>query len=498
MYRIRTTKTSSGAIAIQVVRYVNRKMIVAVHIGSAHNNEELMALKKIALIWIEKETKQLSLFPVATNSHLVSLDKCRYLGVRYGFIYKILTQVIKHFGFCSLTEKKMFADLVLIRIIEPASKLHSLELLKELFDINYLRKDFYRYLPEFVQLKDKAESKVLALAKKEFGFDFSLVFYDVTTLYFETFESDEFRKPGFSKDNKSQQPQVLIGLIVDAQGFPVAYEIFEGDKFEGHTLIPIISAFQKKHAIEKLTVVADAAMISLDNVKALKANELSYIVGARIGNLPIKLIEEISSGLAQEDGNSLRVETEHGTLVCDFSVKRYRKDKTDMNKQILRAEKLLADPTKAKRAKFVKGKGKTELELNNELIEKTKLLLGLKGYYTNLSEKDADNRTIIKQYHGLWHVELAFRIAKSDLEIRPIFHFKQQTIAAHILICFMALAICKYLEIKTEKSTRKIVRILKNVTDARIKNTLTGREIIMRSEISAEIKEILLKIGLSY
>lgn len=224
----------------------------------------------------------------------------------------------------------MFANLVLIRIIEPASKLHSLELLKELFNINYLRKDFYRYLSKFVQLKDKAESKVLVCAKKEFGFDFSLVFYDVTTLYFETFESDELRKPGFSKDNKSQQPQVLIGLIVDTHGFPVVYEMFEGNKFEDHTLIPIISAFQKKHAIEKLTVVADAAMISLDNVKALKANELSYIVGARIGNLSIKLIKKISSGLAQEDGNSLRIETEHGTLVCDFSVKRYRKDKTDM------------------------------------------------------------------------------------------------------------------------------------------------------------------------
>lgn len=498
MYHIRTTKTPSKATAVQIVRYENRKLIVAAHIGSSHNEEELIALKKAAALWIEKESKQHPLFPVLSHANLIPLDKCQYLGILYGFIYETLMQVIKHFGFCSLTERKMFADLVLIRIVEPASKLHSLELLETYFNIKYRRKDFYRYLPEFVSLKDQAESKIIALAKKEFNFDFSLVFYDVTTLYFETFEPDELRKPGFSKDNKSQQPQILVGLIVDAQGFPAAYEMFEGNTFEGHTLIPIISAFKSKHGINTLTVVADAAMISMDNVKALAANKLSYIVGARLGNLPLKLIREISTGLKQQDGASLRVTTERGMLICDFKLKRFRKDKHEMDKQITKAKQLLAHPAKAKRIKFVKGRGKTKLELNDELIEKTESLLGIKGYYTNLSEQEADNQTIIRQYHNLWHVELSFRIAKSDLEIRPIYHFKQQTISVHILICFMALAICKYMEIKTGESTRQIVKILKSVTDAIIKNTLTGEEMTMRSEITANIKEMLSKLGLSY
>ena len=498
MYHIRTTKTSSSATAVQVVKYENRKMIIAAHIGSAHNPEELNALKKTAALWIEKESKQRPLFPQSNscNGNFIQLDKCQYLGARYGFIYDILMQVIKHFSFCSLTDKKMFIDLVIIRIVEPASKLHSLELLDEFFGIKYLRKDFYRYLPEFILLKDKTESKVLTLAKNEFDFDFSLVFYDVTTLYFETFQSDELRRPGFSKDNKSQQPQILIGLV-DAQGFPVAYEIFKGNKFEGHTFIPIISAFKRKNQIKKLTVVADAAMISMDNVRALERNKLSYIVGARTSNLPIKLIKEISLKLGKKDGANLRIKTEHGQLVCDFSLKRYRKDKFEMDKQIMKAEMLLKNPARAKRVKFVKGKNKTELEINNELIQKTKSLLGVKGYYTNLTE-EVDNLTIIKHYHNLWHVEQAFRIAKSDLEIRPIFHFKEHTIEAHILICFMALAVCKYMEIKTAKSTKQIVRILRSVTDARIKNTLTGEEITMRSEITAEITEILSKFGVSY
>lgn len=498
MYHIRTTKTSSKATAVQVVRYENRKLIVAAHIGSAHNKEELNVLKKSASAWIEKTSKQSSLFPAnQLSANFIQLDKCRYLGVRYAFIHEILMQVIKHFDFCSLSDKTMLADLIIIRIIEPASKLHSLELLDEFFNIKYWRKDFYRYLPEFALLKDKIENKILALAKNEFDFDFSLVFYDVTTLYFETFQSDELRKPGFSKDNKSQQPQVLIGLIVDMQGFPVAYEMFRGNEFEGKTFIPIISAFKRKYDVKELTVVADAAMLSLDNVEALKVNGLSYIVGGRISNLSAKLIGEIDSKLERKNKASIRLETEHGSLICDFSEKRYHKDKADMDKQIKKAEMLLKNPGRAKRAKFVKGKTKTELEMNSELVEKTKLLLGIKGYYTNLPEK-INNETIIKQYHNLWHIELAFRIAKSDLEIRPIYHFKQQTIEVHILICFAALAICKYMEIKTGRSTRQIVKILKSVTDARIKNMLTGEEIIMRSEITTEINEIILKLGLSY
>ncbi|MDP3899622.1 MAG: hypothetical protein Q8Q23_00920 [bacterium] len=205
MYHIRTTKTSSKATAVQVVRYEDRKLIVAAHVGSAHNAEELNALKKSASVWIEKASKQASLFPVSQlSANFIQLDKCRYLGVRYGFIHEVLMRIAGHFDFCSLTDKAMFIDLIIIRIIEPASKLYSLELLNEFFNIKYLRKDFYRYLPEFALLKDKTENKILALAKNEFNFDFSLVFYDVTTLYFETFQSDELRKPGFSKDNKSQ------------------------------------------------------------------------------------------------------------------------------------------------------------------------------------------------------------------------------------------------------------------------------------------------------
>lgn len=498
MYYPRTTKTASGATAVQVIRYENRKLVVIAHIGSAHNQEELKSLKGSARKLIKKISKQRSLFPTTnpTTPNLISLEKCCYLGFRYNFIYEILAQLFIRFKFHSL-RLNILTDLVLMRIIEPTSKLMTIKLLDEFFGIKYSRRRFYEALPKIVALKDKVESKVIAIAKKELNFDFSLVFYDVTTLYFESFTSDEFRQHGFSKDNKFQQPQILVGLVVNKDGFPVAYETFAGNKFEGHTLIPVISAFKRKHKIDNLTVVADAAMISLENIRILTNNNLRYIVGARIGNLSAPLLKTINRRLRGVDGASIRAATKHGILVCDFSLKRYRKDKRELEKQIKKARNLLREPSTIKRTKFVKSEGQLGYRLNTELIEKTKLLLGIKGYYTNLGTS-VSNTMIIEYYHNLWHVEQAFRIAKSDLQMRPMYHFRKPSIQAHVLICFMALSVCKYMEIKSGKSIHKLVRLLKSVTDARILNDWTSKEIVLRSEISEEIKDILFKLNVSY
>jgi transposase len=474
-------------------------MVVLAHVGSARNENEISALKDKAAAWIKANHPQKSLFPKNDASlKSISLDKCEYMGIRYRFIYEALSKVLAGFNFDSLPGlRKMMLDLAVIRIIEPASKLRSLELLDEYFGLSYDRMEFYRHAKQFTALKDQIEIKILDFAKKELSFDFSVVFYDVTTLYFESFKSDDLRKPGFSKDNKSQQPQILIGLIVNSLGFPVAYDIFDGSKFEGHTIIPTITAFKEKHRIDSLTVVADAAMISLENVKALEANNLSYIVGARLGNLSKKTISEISAQLDRRDQANCRIAAPAGSLICDFSLKRYRKDKSDMEKHLKKAEALMKSSSVVKRAKFIRNKDKAEYELNEGLIEKTRSLLGIKGYYTNLPEQTA-SAEIISQYRNLWKIEKAFRISKNDLEIRPIYHFKEHSIKAHILICFISLAVCKYMEIQTGQSTERLVRTLKGVTDAIMLDTVTGKEIIMRSRISDEVKIILTKLNLSY
>jgi len=211
----------------------------------------------------------------------------------------------------------------------------------------------------------------------------------------------------------------------------------------------------------------------------------------------MKTIKEISRKPGSKDSATIRMKTNHGDLICEFSQKRFLKDKREMEKQIIRAEKLLKNPGNIKRVKFISPKGQ-DYKLNTSLIEKSKLLLGIKGYYTNLSSTEADDQLVIEQYHNLWHVEQAFRISKSDLQIRPMFHFKQQMIEAHILICFMALAVCKYMELKTGRSIKSSLKLLSGVTDARLVNTLSGEEIILRSPINDEIQKVLKKLNILF
>lgn len=283
-------------------------------------------------------------------------------------------------------------------------------------------------------------------AKKQYGFNYGLLFYDVTTLYFETFIEDELRRNGFSKDNKSQQPQIVVALMVSPEGFPVNYEIYSGNTFEGHTLIPSIRSFIKKHQVEHFTVVADAAMISTENIAALIAEKVNYIVGARLGNISADLLSAVDASLPRTDGSTIRIKTDNGYLICSFSKKRYNKDKHEMQKQIDRAKLVLTQPSKAKKIKYLNSVD-SKMTLNEKLIEKSMKLLGIKGYYTDIEQEAANNETIINRYHDLYKIEQAFRVSKNDLQTRPIFHFKEEPIQLHMLICFMALAISKHIEL---------------------------------------------------
>jgi transposase len=289
---------------------------------------------------------------------------------------------LKEIGFNELTHS-LLRDLVIVRIFEPASKLRSIELLEQYFGVVHQRKNYYKMAPELLKLKEEVENKVVAFAKKIYSFNFDILFYDVTTLYFETFEEDELRKNGFSKDNKSQQPQILIALMVTKEGFPITYEVFSGNTFEGNAFIPVIQKFNVKHKVKEFTVVADAAMISSENVRQLIDNKINDIVGARLGNLSESLIDEINKNICREDGKSIRIKTSNGFLICSFSSIRYRKDKYEMGKQIEKAQTIINQPSKSKKTKFTKVNAE-KLELNKELIEKTQKLLGIKGYYTNI------------------------------------------------------------------------------------------------------------------
>jgi len=492
--KIREVKTGSGKIAVQVYYLHNRRRVIVKHLGSAMTIEELDTLKLQAQQFIEDYSNQKSLFPPLKSGAYSYLDQYECVGFFYRFFYDTIQRLIAQIGLVELLSS-LFKDLVTIRILEPASKLRSIDLIQAYFGMQHRRQNYYKEAKKWISLKDEVLEKVNDFAQKEYGFDYSLIFYDVTTLYFETFEGDDLRKTGFSKDSKSQQPQILVGLMVSKEGFPLAFDIFPGNTFEGHTILPVVRAFILKNNVKRFTVVADAAMISADNIKELKAEGIHYIVGARLGNLPQSIFEEINAKIMREDGKTIRIKTDKGYLICSFSNTRYRKDKYEMDKQILKAQTIIKSPSKNTKAKFVKAHNE-KLKINDDLIQKTTKLLGIKGYYTDMSEQDISTSKVIERYHELYKVEQAFRVAKSDLETRPIFHFKEDPIKLHLLICFLALVISKHIEIKTGLSIKRFNTEVKKVADAKMVNKLTQKEVIVGGKLSETATELLSKLNL--
>lgn len=493
MLHIRVVKTKGNSRSVQVYRYQHSKRVIVKHIGSGTTDKEIFALEEMARVFIADYTKQLYLFEDAKpNQETVLISQCEYIGIHYSYLYDVLRSIQHQIGY-TLDADTLLNDFVLMRVFEPSSKLRSIELMDVYFGIKHRRQRFYESAPNWLLLKETIERRTLDFAKKQYGFNFSLLFYDVTTLYFETFTEDGLRKNGFSKDNKSQQPQIVVALMVTPEGFPISYEVFSGNTFEGHTLIPFITSFIKKHKVEAFTVVADAAMISNENVVALRTEKINYIVGARLGNISAEMLKTIDNKLHRTDGSVIRLKTDNGFLICSFSKKRFNKDKYEMNKQIDRAKLMLSQPSKVKKVKYIKS-SQSKIALNEKLIEKTTKLLGVKGYYTDIEETVANNATIISRYHDLYKVEQAFRVSKNDLKTRPIFHFKEEPIQLHILICFMALAVSKHIEISSKLSIRAFLDHCKKITDARLLNKITKKELKMRTHVPNHLKEIISKI----
>ena len=236
MLKVRRVKTGSGKTAVQIVKRSGRRTFVVKHIGTASSKPELEKLVRIAQNTILKKEKTTPLFPeffTESKYDLVSIEHLKIVASRHTFAYELLGEYYKLSGFEKLNSD-LLKNLAIMRVVEPTSKLRSIKLLKRYFDISFSKNYLYKNLPSLNQLKESVERVAVQCAKRHFSFNFNLVFFDVTTLYFETFKEDKenFRKPGFSKDNKPNQPQILVSLVVTKEGYPVACDTFEGNKFE--------------------------------------------------------------------------------------------------------------------------------------------------------------------------------------------------------------------------------------------------------------------------
>jgi transposase len=271
----------------------------------------------------------------------------------------------------------------------------------------------------------------------------------MTTLYFEASEEDDYRIAGFSKDGKHQQPQIMIGLLVSNHGYPIGYQIFQGNTSETKTLIPVLEAFRDKFNIDKPIIVADAALLSEKNIHALQQNGYEYILGARLKN-ESEDIKQTVRGLEVEADKPKELKNKYGRLIVSYSAKRAVNDRRNREKGLKRLEKKVKSGKLTKEHinnrgynKYLELFGEVNITINYNKYEADSVWDGLKGYVTNTQ---LSRKNVIGNYSQLWQVEKAFRISKTDLRIRPIFHRLKNRIEAHICICFTAYAIYKELE----------------------------------------------------
>jgi transposase len=477
MAYIRKVKTSSGATAVQIAYKDHGRVVKIVHIGSSHTEDELRILLELARKQLH--ANQLDLFPDPQSSLRV--------GMKRSFsdlLWKTLKEQYNQMGFSQL-EDGVFESIVLARIVEPTSKVDSLRVMTDLGVEQFKKTTLFRCLSKVIE-KDyrKALSQVCFQYAARDGL--SLVLYDVTTLYFEAEREDTYRKPGLSKERRLE-PQIIIGLLVDRFGFPLALNSFEGNTAETKTILPVVEAYQSQHGLTKTTIVADSAMMSKSNLAALSAAGYTYIVGSRMHKIPYDIAEYQKSGelsdqqiiVSQEDGYR---------VIYQYRAKRAALDLRNIEKQVAKAKNVISGQIPTNRTKFLSITAKTK-QLNQKLIDKAKALAGIKGYVTNLNIPDED---VIAHYHQLFQVEATFRMAKSDLKARPIFHRKRDPIEAHLTVVFAALAISRYIEYRTGMSIKKFVQLLRPYRSGIV--SINGKEYLAAPEIPKPVRDTLEKL----
>ena len=423
---VRKVKTKSKATAVQIVsKHLGVRKIVE-HIGSAHDDAELAALVAVAKEKINTGQLAFDLDALSSPSAPVTAAP-QVAGSRARVLWEVLEDAYARIGFDAIGDET-FKRLVLARVIEPTSKTDTIRVLDELGvpGVPSIR-TIWRVLARSIERdwRDVACRAAYAYAARDNTL--GLVLYDATTLYFEAEYEDELRRVGMSKERRVD-PQILVGLLVDRDGFPLELHTFTGNTAETRTLIPVLQSFQERHGTDDLVVVADAGMLSAGNLNALEDAGFRFIVGSRITKAPYDLAEHFErNGNVFADGQVLESARVMGTgpnararrVVYHYSWQREKRDNLTLNKQIERAEKIANGSKPVKKDRFVKlASGRPGVDWN--LVERARMLLGLKGYVTNIPASTLDGHAVVGAYHDLFQVERSFRMAKTDLRARPI------------------------------------------------------------------------------
>jgi hypothetical protein len=473
---VRTVRTASGATAVQIV-YSNRGGRRDIeHVGSAHGPGELEVLRGEAARRLRGGQGVLD---------LEGLDSAG--GGPYPIVWRqakalwdVLEAAYRGVGFTSRLGDEVFKKLVLARVVEPSSKLEALNVLSRLGveapSYSTVKRALPRYAdPGWRDRVSKACGDHVNVA------DLRLCLYDVTTLYFEIHEEDDLRKPGFSKERRLE-PQILVGLLTGPDGFPLHVGVFEGNKAETKTMLPVLEGFRALYPAARITVVADAGMMSEANLRDLEDASMGFVVGAKIPSEPFAVLawrkdhpgRDLADGQVFAQPTTMGPDADRRERVTYYQWRqaRARRDLRGIEKKARKAAAIVAGLGPASRNQYVTLSGGAK-RVNQDLIDKHRAKAGLKAYITNLLDQDA--WFVIDAYHNLFEVEKSFRISKHDLQARPVYHHKRQSIEAHVTIVFAALAVSRHIEQSTGWSIRKVV---KHLRDYRTEQALVGSQTI--------------------
>jgi transposase len=478
---VRKKRNRSGTTSIVVVDKSGHRFKEIKTIGVSSDERELSVLLREGKEWIAAQSGKDLFCEQARVEEEVQVSQALLSHIENIVLngtQLILTPVFQSIGFDKI-EDEILRHLVVSRICQPCSKAATVDYLKSYFDEDIALHKIYRYLDKLSDTQKESIQKIsVEHTRKILGGKIGVVFYDVTTLYFETELSDDLRKPGFSKDGKHSQPQVVLGLLVSDGGYPLAYSIHEGNKYEGHTMLPVVKDFVQKFGLKDFVVVADSGLMNRENLAELEENGYQYIVGARIKNENQAVRDWI---LSQNKEDGLFYEYQKSAqcrLILSYSQQRAGKDAHNRERGVKRLETVYKSGLISKDKinqrgynKFLKISDSIQVEIDYAKIAEDSRWDGWKGY---LAHTTLSAQAVYKQYSELWQVERAFRITKGVLDLRPMFHFTKKRIEAHVCICFVAYKVYKELERLLRVnginlSVDKVLDIAKTVTTLKIK-----------------------------
>ena len=498
---VRRKKNPNGSFTIQVIDKSSGGFKVVQNFGVAKSVGQQESLMLRARTWISEKTGLLKLDLYNEDKQAEQfLDSIQSLN-RQG-LELVLGKVFDEIGFNKIADS-VFRQLVLHRLVYPVSKLKTTEYLYRYHGVDWDENKIYRYLDKLHHSQKETVQQIsyqhtVELLKGEP----QVVFYDVTTVYFEAEQEDDLRRTGFSKEGKHKNPQIVLGLLVSKNGYPLAYDIFEGSKFEGHTLLPVIDAFKAKYRLEKLVIVADAGLLSNVNIALLVNNKYEFILGARIKNESHVLQQQILSKKFKNGDTKTFIKTDNTRLIVKKKKKRAARDAANRERGLKRLEKQLGKGKLTKKYinnkgynKYLKLEGNLFISIDYKKYKEDARWDGLKGYITNST---LTNDEVLENYNQLWQIEKAFRVSKTDLKVRPVYHRLPKRIQAHICIVFAAYKVYKELErqlqiLQSPISVNKAIDIAESIFQIEIK-TPNSKTTLKKTLLLNEEQKLLAKI----